>query len=196
MPFLASALVIAFLASGCTDPVYTPKPRGYPKVNFPERGFQRLDVDYCDFTFEYPSYAQIVQDTQFFEEKPLHPCWFDIYIPAFDSRLHCSYIPVTKQKSFDELRSDAFDMANWHNKKANYIEEAMVRNDYGANGTVFEFDGPVASPYQFFLTDSTHQQFFRASLYFNTQARPDSLAPVYAFVKQDLERILETFEWK
>lgn len=184
------------LAASCEEPVYTPKPRGYPKVNYPEKEYRTFNSDLCDLQFEYPGYAQIIRDSLFFDEAPEHPCWFDVYIQEFDCRIHCSYLPVNQSKSFDELRSDAFDMANWHNKKANYIQESFFENPYGTSGMVFEFDGPVASPYQFFCTDSLRQHFFRGSLYFNTQARPDSLAPVIDFVKADIDRMLETFTWQ
>lgn len=68
----------------------------------------------------------------------------------------------------------------------------MIR---GLSGFAFEMKGPAASPFQFFLSDSTNH-FFRGALYFNTQARPDSLAPVYEFVREDLMKMIETFEWK
>jgi len=62
-------------------------------------------------------------------------------------------------------------------------------------GIVYNVEGPAASPYQFFVTDSTHH-FLRGALYFNTQARPDSLAPVAAFMKADVNRLIETLKWK
>ncbi|MEO0628777.1 MAG: hypothetical protein AAFY91_17410, partial [Bacteroidota bacterium] len=59
----------------------------------------------------------------------------------------------------------------------------------------FDIEGEAASPFQFFVTDSTNH-FVRGALYFNTQARPDSLAPVVAYVKEDIYKMLETFEWQ
>jgi gliding motility-associated lipoprotein GldD len=161
---------------------------------YPERSYQQFDEDYCNFTFEYPVYAEVQQDTTFFEKRPPHPCWFDLYIPAFDSRLYCSYVPIDGQQDFENLKSDAFEMTDWHNKRANYIEEMMVSKENGVGGMIFLVEGPAASPFQFFLTDST-EHFLRGSLYFNTQARPDSLAPVYEFVREDLLHMIETFEW-
>jgi hypothetical protein len=59
---------------------------------------------------------------------------------------------------------------------------------------VFSIEGPAATPFQFFITDEK-QHFFRASLYFKTKINTDSLAPVYDFVKKDLRKMIETFEW-
>ena len=98
-------------------------------------------------------------------------------------------------ENFEKLRNDAFSLANKHNIKANYIDELPIEKPNGVRGFVFNIEGPVASPFQFYLTDVEDQHFLRASLYFNTQARPDSLAPVLDFVKTDLMHLINTFEW-
>lgn len=192
--FLA-ALILSILLPACGEEApLTPKPRGYPKVVYPEKAYQAFDADYCNFTFQYPVYAQIQQDTTFFEERPAHPCWFNVYIPAFDSRLHCTYTPIGKANSFEELKSDAFELMDWHKKRANGIQEIPINLPGNVSGFVFDIEGPAASPFQFYLSDSTNH-FFRGALYFNTQARPDSLAPIYTFVKEDLLKMIETFKW-
>ncbi len=192
--FLFPLFMLCFLWSACNeDVVYSPKPRAFPKVEYPSRSFQKMDVSFCEFSFEYPGYASIEQDTAFFDEKPVNPCWFDVLMPAFDAKLHCSYYPVGND--FEKLRRDAFDLANKHNIKANFIDELPIQKPNGVNGFVFDIEGPVASPFQFYLTDEENH-FLRASLYFNTQARPDSLAPVFNFIKEDLMHMINTFEWK
>ena len=40
--------------------------------------YQKFDANYCQFTFEYPKYASIEQDKQFFDEKSPSECWFNI----------------------------------------------------------------------------------------------------------------------
>ena len=195
---LAQAGMIAFmllLLSCGQEPSYTPKPRAYPKVEYPEREYQQFDKDYCQFSFEYPTYAKVEQDTLFFNEKPAHPCWFDLFMPVFDSRLHCSYYPISGENNFSKLKNDAFEMMEWHNKKANYIEEIPIKKEGGLNGFAFVIEGPAASPFQFYLTDST-QHFLRGALYFNTQINPDSLQPIYQFVEEDLLHLIETFNWE
>lgn len=194
--YLGILLLATFLIASCSDePPMTPKPRAYPKVEYPEKAFQDFDKDYCTFSFEYPQYAQIVQDTSFFEQRPVHPCWFDVYFPDFDGRLHCSYYPVGAPKSFETLKADAFELADWHQKKANYVDELKISlPEHGVSGFLFSIEGPAASPLQFYLTDST-QHFLRAALYFNTKTRPDSLAPIHDFVRADVMKMIETFQW-
>lgn len=193
----APILLLALLAlASCGDgPSYTPKPRAFPKVEYPERGYQQFDKSYCNFTFEYPVYSEIERDTLFFDERPADPCWFDIFTPAFDSRIHCSYYPISRENTFDQLKNDAFELMEWHNKKANYIQEVPIKREGNVNGFAFVIEGPAASPFQFYLTDST-SHFLRGALYFNTQARPDSLKPIYEFVEEDILHLIETFRWK
>ncbi|MEL6636709.1 MAG: hypothetical protein AAFW73_04015 [Bacteroidota bacterium] len=193
MRFLLLALFLSSLVACTEEAPIVPKPRAFPKIEYPERVYQSFDPNFCRFKFEYPSYALVEQDTSFFGESPVDPCWFDLRIPAFDARLHCSYHPVGE--NFEKLRNDAFSLANKHNIKANYIDELPIEKPNGVRGFVFNIEGPVASPFQFYLTDVDDQHFLRASLYFNTQARPDSLAPVLDFVKTDLMHLINTFEW-
>lgn len=190
--FYVTGLIL--LITACGEPTQTPRPRGFPKVEFPEKTYQTFDADYCHFTFDFPTYAKIQQDTSYFDEKPADPCWFDIYIPAFDSRIYCSYFPLNEVNTFEKLKQDAFEMVDWHKKRADYIEEVPIERPGKVSGFVFDIRGPAASPLQFYLTDSTHH-FLRGALYFNTQARPDSLGPVYDFVRMDVVRMLDTFKW-
>ncbi len=192
--FLFVSLCCLFAACN-DDALPTPKPRGYPRVEFPARTYQAFDTSFCAFTFEYPTYALVEQDTAFFDERPAHPCWFNLYMPQLNGRIHFSYYPIGPEKTLETLREDAFEMADWHNKRANYIDEIRISRPNGVGGLAFEITGPAASSFQFFLTDST-RHFLRGALYFNTQARPDSLAPVVDFVKEDLLHLIETFEWK
>lgn len=170
-----------------------PKPRAYPKVEYPNKGYVSFDQSYCPFTSEIPKYAEIEKDEKFFDESPIHPCWFDIYFPDFDCRVHCSYYDINKENSLEKLHTDAFRMVLEHHQKATGInEEKYQRGD--VNGFIFHLEGPTASPYQFYLTDSI-SSYLRGALYFNTQIKPDSLAPIYDFVTQDIRHFIDQFEW-
>jgi gliding motility-associated lipoprotein GldD len=194
---LFSGLIFLFTLASCGSPGGpSPRPRAYPKVNYPEKKLREFGEDVCDFSFSFPDYARVVRDTAFFEEKPVHPCWFDLYMPDFDGRIHFSYYPVGNGKSLDQLKKDAFELVDWHNKRANYIEELPFSNpEENVQGIAFQIEGPAASPFQFYITDD-EEHFVRGALYFNTQVRPDSLAPIIDFVTEDIATLLESFRWK
>lgn len=196
MRFVHCFLLFTFFVTACEDYTPVPKPRAYPRVIYPEKTYKPFDASYCSFTFEMPAYATIEKDTSFFDEKPKDECWFNLDVKQLNAKIYCSYNPVRSRKDLDELVADAFAMTNKHNIKASYIDETQVRRPADkVYGIVFNVEGAAASSYQFFLTDST-RNFLRGALYFNTQSRPDSLAPVIAFMKKDLDQLVGTLKWQ
>ena len=190
-----SFLCCAAIFAACDGYTEVPKPRAYPRVVYPEKAYKPFDETYCGFTFDQPVYATIEHDTTYFDEKAKDDCWFNITVKQLNAKIFCSYYPIRSRADFDELVKDAFEMTNKHNVKASYIEELQVdRPEDKVYGVVFNVEGPAASSYQFFLTDST-RNFVRGALYFNTEARPDSLAPVVDFMRDDLDRLVETLKW-
>ena len=191
--FLSAVILISLTGCGQGEaPI--PKPRAYPRVDFPVKDYQRFQRDVCPFHFMMPKYSKVIKDSLFFDEAPLHECWLDLAFPQLNGRIHLSYYPIEDLSHFEKLRRDAFELARKHQTMANYIDELPVEKENNVSGFIFEIEGPVASPFQFYLTDST-THFLRGSLYFNTKADPDSLEPVYEFVKQDIARMIESFEW-
>ena len=85
LPALAAAL---FLLPSCQGE-YTPKPRGYFRINLPEKSYRPFDTAY-PYAFEYPAYARLVTD----ERSGSEPYWINIDFPQFKGRLHISYKKV------------------------------------------------------------------------------------------------------
>ncbi len=184
------------LVSCRTEDARIPKPRMYPKVINPERIMEEKNNAFCDFTFDFPTYGAVIKDTAFFDEKPLHECWFDLYLKPFSGYIHFSYYPVLNRETLDELIGDSYELVEKHNVKADYRNDRLIDNPpEKIYGILFEIDGPVASPLQFYVTDST-KHFLRASLYFNSQVNRDSIRPIYNFVKTDIESLISSIKWK
>lgn len=193
--WVAGLMMLAICWAGCDGYVEVPKPRAYPRVDYPKKAYKPFDETYCGFTFDQPVYATIEHDTTYFDEKAKDDCWFNITVKQLNAKIFCSYYPVHDRAGFDELVKDAFELTNKHNVKASYIDEIQIeRPEDKVYGVVFDVQGPAASSYQFFLTDSV-RNFVRGALYFNTEVRPDSLAPVVNFMREDLDRLVETLKW-
>ncbi len=181
-----SVLVFFLIAMSCRKTEGMPKPRAYPRIEYPERKYlDYLSAD-CPFTFQYPTYAQISYKDE--------ACWFDLFMPDFAAKIHCSYLSINKKEEFEDLVKDAFVIASRINERANYMEESRVKNEQEVNGLILQFSGPAASPIHFFLTDST-QHFFKAALYFDSKVQPDSLAPIVEFIRKDIDHMISTFNW-
>lgn len=193
--FVLSLIFLIILQSCGGDEATLPKPRLYPKVTFPEKGYTSYDSSDCPFTLEYPTYGTVQNDEYFEDRDPVHPCWFDILMKDINASIHCSYIPIDDREHFDELINDAFRMVTEHNIKANSRQDSLFANDKGSEGILFNISGDVATPVQWVITDST-THFLRASLYFDDKVNADSIAPVLSFVRKDIDHLIESFEWR
>lgn len=194
--FLAPTFALIFAAPACSDAPEIPKPRAFPRVIYPEKRWTLFSEKGCPFEFEAPAYAVVEHDTTFFDQRAGSDCWFNLSVPSLNAKIFCSYYPIASRADFDKFVADAFTMTNKHTIKANYIDEIPIHRPADrVHGLVFAVEGPAASSYQFFLTDST-RHFLRGALYFETQSRPDSLAPVIGFMRADLEKLTATLRWR
>jgi gliding motility-associated lipoprotein GldD len=186
---LTAFLLFSLLVCGCSEE-YTPKPRGYFRIDLPEKSYRLFDSAY-PYTFEYPDYAIITPDSTMMAE----PYWINIQYKPFNATLHFSYKVV--KGNLAKYLDDAHTLVNKHIPKANAISQREFTDPVNhVFGLVYDIRGAdAASPYQFYLTDSI-SEFVRGALYFNRVPNNDSLAPVIAFLQKDLEYMISTFRWK
>lgn len=175
--------------SSCDD-YFQPKPRGYFRIQMPEKEYIPIQNE-LPYTFLIPVYAELKNDSQPMAEK----YWTNLVFPAFNAKLHLSYKSI--DGNLPTLLEDAHKLVNKHIPKANAINEKLFINKenkvYGVAYTILGID--AASPFQFYVTDSTHH-FLRGALYFNVRPNNDSLAPVISFIQQDLLKLIESLEWR
>ncbi|MGB0886780.1 MAG: gliding motility lipoprotein GldD [Vicingaceae bacterium] len=181
-------LFISALLFSCGDDAYTPKPKGYFRVDLPKKEYKKITKD-CPFTFETPTYTQLKADAN----RPNKPCWFDVDFTNLNARIYLSYKPI--ENNFAQYLEDSRSLAFKHTVKAFDIEQQPISfPDKNVYGLIYSIEGNAASAYQFHLTDSTNH-FIRGSLYFNNIPNQDSIQPVLNFIKEDINHIFETFEW-
>jgi gliding motility-associated lipoprotein GldD len=173
--------------------VYTPKPRGYFRIDFPQHVYQSFNRPDFPYSFYYPVYANIIRDTAFFGDKPENPYWINVDFPRFHARIYMSYKEVNG--NFDKLREDAYKMTYKHTYKASSIEDSVIITPLGVNGIFFSVGGNAATAKQFFVSDST-KHFLRGALYFDTTPNADSLNIVNDFIQVDMNHIINTLRWK
>ena len=178
-----------FIIAGCNNDYY-PKPKGYFRIDLPDKEYVKFDSAY-PYSFEYPVYAKVLPDKNAQAEK----YWINISYPQFHGTLYLSYKSI--DKNLNKYLEDTRTMVMKHIPKASSIENQLYENKLsGVYGLTYTISGvAAASPYQFYLTDSTNH-FVRGALYFSTVPNNDSLAPVITFLKDDINRMIETFEWK
>jgi gliding motility-associated lipoprotein GldD len=214
MKYTGLAILFAGLIwfSACNSP-YTPRPRAYFKVELPQRSYQVFDKPGYPYSFEYPVYATISQDTTFFEEKPENPYWINIDFPRFNGKIYISYNRIGDKTTFvvkqnngqykdssgyntlEGLVRGAYDLTYKHSLKASSIDDSLFRTPNGIEGIYFRIGGNTATAHQFLVTDST-RHFLRGALYFDVTPNEDSLKVVNDFLKGDMKHLINTLQWK
>ena len=184
--FLIGLLVVL---AAC-DHSYYPKPRAYFRIDLPQKEYVKLDSS-LPYSFEYPRYAKISRKGLPIENQ----AWINLEFPQFKGTLYLSYKEV--DNNLNAYIEDTRTMVMKHISKASGIENSIYENPeskvYGMTYTIEGVD--AASPFQFFLTDST-RNFMRGALYFNVVPNNDSLKPVIEFLTRDIQHLIETTSWK
>lgn|SRR5690606_12964503 len=170
---------------------YAPKPRGYFRIEFPDKDYQPFSTG-CPYVFDMPAYATMEPD----RSADAQPCWTDIRFEQFNARIHLSYIRIDGREHFNELVEDARTFAFKHTVKATAIDQQGInRPGDRVYGLKYEIKGNTASNIQFFVTDST-THYLRGALYFNEKPRLDSIQPVLEFIHADIDTLLHSIHWK
>lgn len=186
-----TAIVVLTIAASCNrEPNYLPKPRGYFRIDMPEKAYVTVDTIGA-YRFECPQYAIVTPDPYAPEEKN----WVNIEMPQFKGSIHLTHKKV--HGNLGEYLEDVHTMIVKHLQKANGIQDSLIAIDeHKVYGMFIEMDGKgVATPMQFYLTDST-DNFVRGALYFNFLPNNDSMQPVIHFIREDIDHLIGTFEWK
>jgi gliding motility-associated lipoprotein GldD len=189
-------ILVSFFTLGFTacNSRFTPKATGYPAIALPKKAYLSDAVTGLPYAFDIPSYTVVDKNVAYMGVGEQNAGWMNLKFPSLNATLYISYNAVQKDK-LDVLVRDAYNFANNHSNKASFIEDSAFENPIGLQGVFFHLGGDVASPYQFFITDSS-RHFLRGALYFDTTPNADSLAPVIDFLYQDLKQLVKTFHWK
>lgn len=188
---ISFTVIISLLILSCEEEkTATPRPKGYMRIDFPEKEFLQFESN-CPYSFKFPLRSLI--DTS--SRRIKQPCWLNLYYPQYGATMHFTYTQI-KQDSLFNYIEDARKLAMKHTVRADDIKERYYENpNSNVYGVAYEFEGNVASNFQFFMTDSV-QHFVRGSLYFNMRPNPDSLRPVISYIQKDMYKLIETLEWK
>ncbi len=181
--------VITLIALSSCEEAYYPRSHGYLRVDFPEKDYKVFDIDY-PYSFEIPSYSEIKKDSSRGAEK----YWSDWNFKSYNATVYLSYKNIDNNLS--EYEEDTRKLVYKHTIRADEINPIVWSNEEKkVYGTLYDIKGDVASQIQFYLTDST-KHFLRGAFYFNCVPNKDSLAPSLSFLRQDIDKMIQTFEWK
>lgn len=180
-------LPILFVFVACDgDEMPIPKPPTYLRNDLPKHQYVQFS-DGCPYTFEL---------AKIYTAKEVNPanCHKDIDLGQVNGVINFSYIDMTENLS--NYVNFANDKVDEHKLMATAInDQKILHPDKKVYGTFFELEGDVATPFQFYLTDST-QRFVSGVVLLNCKPNYDSLRPTLDYLKVDLLHLMNTFEWK
>ena len=182
-------ILILILLFSCKEELYIPKPPTYLKLELPGH-------KYSDFSDECPYELSV---SNLFKVEAVSnggkkTCHKDIDLGPLNGTIHLTYIDMTEPlSSYVNFVNDKIDE---HKIKATAInDERIIIPENKVYCTFFELEGNVASPFQFYMTDSL-DNFASAVVYFNSTPNYYSLKPSLEYLKVDLEHLINNFQWK
>ena len=178
---LISSLFIAVIS--CKNDVF-PKPSSQLSLDYPMAEYVHFENN-CPFTFDMNSEAVI---------KEKSGCNFTIDYPKMKATIFVSYKPV--QNNVNLLLRDAQKLTYEHVIKADDIlEQPFINNENKVYGMFYSVNGNAATNGQFYATDSI-KHFIDCSVYFYAKPNFDSIMPAASYVKNDMQRMMESLRWK
>lgn len=187
-------LIIGVLMLVSCGDDYVPKPKAELRLEYPKAKYVDANLD-LPFAFEKNMLAEKVVSKEL--KSPTKSYGVNLQYPALKGTIFLTYKSIEKnEKNLKDFLRDAQKFTLEHTKKADEIPaypfEDKKRKVYGM---LSEVKGNVASPAQFYVTDSVNH-FLTGSLYFYAKPNYDSILPAADYLQKDIKRIMETVIWK
>lgn len=185
--------MIALMCFSCNQD-YTPKPKGYLRLAYPEAVYSKK-VSETPFSFEANALATHIKSKKL--NATTESYGVNINYPSLKGTIFLTYKAIDgDEKNLNDFLRDAQKFTLEHTVKADEIPffpyENKERKVYGGFS---EVKGNVASPAQFYVTDSV-KHFLTGSLYFNAKPNYDSILPAANYLQKDIIHIMESLNWK
>ena len=183
--FLFGFLLFLF---SCDETNYLPREKGFLRLEFEKPTYDTFSNESSGLNFIYNdaySTFEIVSD------EKIVLGYKDIKI-----RIVLGDVELKNSSSFEESIQNFYMFLEPHRKKSNQISiKEFTSADNNRFAKVFEMRGPVASPLQFYVTDSTNHFLF-GSMNIMEKSDYDSIYPSIMYVKNDIFSIIESVNWE
>lgn len=189
----SSLFVVMVFCFSCGED-YVPKPKAELRLEYPRAEYIDANLE-LPFSFEKNLLATKVVSKEL--KAPTKSYGVNLEYPTLKGTIFLTYKAIEKdKKNLKAFLRDAQKFTLEHTKKADEIPaypfEDSKREVYGM---LSEVKGNVASPAQFYVTDSVNH-FLTGSLYFLAKPNYDSILPAADYLQKDIKRIMETVTWK
>ncbi|WP_372938232.1 gliding motility lipoprotein GldD [Seonamhaeicola sp.] len=186
-------LLLIFICVSCGED-YKPKPKAFLRLDYPEAKYVETKLN-LPFTFETNVMVESVSTKKI--KATTESYGINIDYPALKGTIFLTYKAIEgNRKNLEDFLRDAQKFTLEHTKKADEIPRFPYENkNQKVYGMLSVVKGNVASPAQFYVTDSVNH-FLTGSMYFNAKPNYDSILPASHYLQKDMRRIMETIRWK
>src|SRR5690606_20535142 len=171
-----------------------PKPNAYLRLEYPEAKYV---ASQCEAPFSLEVNQLATKITAKTISSTTESYGVNIEYPSLKGTIFLTYKSIDNNP--DNLMAflrDAQKFTTEHMIKADEIPVyPYENNEKKVYGMFSELKGDVASPAQFYVTDSINH-FLTGSLYFYAKPNYDSILPAANYLGKDIKHIMETVKWK
>ena len=183
---IISLFFFTLITFSCNEP-NLPKQNGFLRIEFKEPYYTIHEEIDIPFNFYYNSnytyIDQIGSDQFLLDYKDLN------------LSLNLSFYSIKTKLDLEKKSRDFSLILDTHIKKSNGIVLREYDNDVNRMfGKLYEMKGDVASPIQFYLTDSV-SNFISGSVNLKFKSNYDSIYPSIQYVKNDILVLFESINW-
>lgn len=179
-------LIICLFLFSCSS-----APKEKEQTSSIRKTHELVKYESASFSFDYNKGQIIIPKTADSSDE----IWFDILDSDIDATIYCSYLPIDQESLYMTLE-DSYRLAYSHVSVSDGISQSFISNDnLKTYATIYDIDGQVATPIQFFVTDST-SHFLRGSLYYNKSVKNDSVASTTKLIRDDILTLISSLRWK
>lgn len=191
----AYLFILVIFCFSCGEEDYIPKPKAFLRLDYPVAEYTNT-LGRLPFTFE-TNYLLATKISSREVKATTESYGINIKYPALKATIFLTYKAINgDRKNLIDFLRDAQKFTLEHTKKADEMPKYEYENDeQKAYGFLSEVKGNVASPVQFYITDSINH-FLTGSLYFDVKTKHDSVLPATNYLQKDIEHIMETITWK
>ncbi|NMH86962.1 gliding motility lipoprotein GldD [Flavivirga algicola] len=193
---LNTCLVIGIVTLVSCGEDYVPKPKAYLRLDYPKANYVEAKVNKeVPFSFETNILATKIKSVRV--DATTRSYGINLEYPSLKGTIFLTYKAIDgNKKNLANFLRDARKFTEKHMVKADEIPEyPYINKEKKVYGSFVEVKGNVASPAQFYVTDSINH-FLTGSLYFYAKPNYDSILPAAHYLQKDIKHLMETVEWK
>ena len=151
-------------------------------------------IDDKDFPFFFEANTRLSKISDI--DINLRSIDFIINYNQLNAQINFQYKNVNSSEKLKAYILDLKSTIETHSMMANSVKiKDYSLKEKNIFGRLFDLSGNVASPYQFYLTDSINN-IISGLVYFNIKPNYDSILPAINYIENDIIHLIESFDWK